>query len=193
MGSHSAKVVDTTRAKIFSTDVCEMARLFVTEEWVSASLEQVFGFFADPRNLPLISQPRAGARLVSLTLRPPLDGTNMEFMAGPGSEIVISVRMLPWLPFRTRWTARITEFEYGIRYFRDEQVSGPFRLWRHQHEFEPVERSGYAGTVVRDRVEYEVGYGPLGAVAEILFVRRILKQMFAWRYGATERLLSTTN
>jgi ligand-binding SRPBCC domain-containing protein len=169
-----------------------MTRKFTSEQWVATEADRVFRFFADPRNLAAISPPQAGARLVSLSLLPPPGVSQGEHMAGPGSEIVISVRVVPWLPFRTRWTARITEFRYGqsFRYFEDEQVSGPFRLWKHRHEFEPAMRSGQDGTVVRDRVEYQVGFGPLGELADVLFVRRMLKQMFSWRHQATERILN---
>jgi ligand-binding SRPBCC domain-containing protein len=166
---------------------------FVSEQWIAADLDRVFRFFADPQNLPLISPPQAGVRLVSLRLLPPLGVPEGELLAGPGSEIVVSVLILPWLPFRAKWRARIRAFEYDrhFRYFEDDQVSGPFRLWKHRHEFEPAVRNGQNGTVVRDKVEYCVGFGPLGALADVLFVRRMLKQMFSWRQQATERILSS--
>ena len=43
------------------------------------------------------------------------------------------------------------------RRFVDEQVRGPYRLWIHEHTFEP--RDG--GTLARDRVRYAVRFDGL--------------------------------
>ncbi len=49
------------------------------------------------------------------------------------------------------------------RYFVDEQVTGPFKRWRHAHHFEP---DGNGGTVMRDIVDFAAPLGPLGIFAE---------------------------
>ncbi|MGE0404829.1 MAG: hypothetical protein AB7O65_00910 [Candidatus Korobacteraceae bacterium] len=167
----------------------ESLQRFKTEQWVAAETVRVFHFFADPRNLPAITPPRSGARVVSLKLVAPPEipeTKNGPGLAGAGSEIVISVRPLPWLPFRSRWRARITRFEYGA-YFEDEQASGPFQLWHHRHEFQTEKREAIQGTIIRDIVNYQVGFGPVGQLADLLMVRRALRQMFQFRHGATER------
>jgi len=159
-----------------------MVDFFETSQVVNAGVERTFRFFADPANLPRISPPASAARLIRLKLVSP-GGENG--LAGVGSEIEISVRLAPPLPFRGRWLARITEFEVG-KYFRDVQVRGPFKLWDHRHSFQ----ASAAGTVIRDTVQYEVGWGKLGDGANAIFVRRALEKMFAHRHAAAERLLS---
>ena len=42
------------------------------------------------------------------------------------------------------------------------------------------------GTLVRDRVEYEVPFGPLGEIARRLFVARQIRRIFAFRRAAIE-------
>ena len=59
-----------------------------------------------------------------------------------------------------RWTSEITEYDPPYR-FVDEQVRGPYRRWRHIHEFRPV---GDATEIV-DVVEYEMPFGWLGRLA----------------------------
>ncbi len=151
------------------------------EQWLPVPAGKVFQFFADPRNLPLISRPEndvrvLGARLVSREGEPDL-------------KILLSFRPLPSLPFiRLRWTALITDFEPGQR-FRDVQLAGPFRRWEHTHEFSAIVRDGQEGTLIRDAIRYEVGFSFLGPLANLLFVRRILKKMFAYRQRATAELL----
>ena len=83
-----------------------------------------------------------------------------------------------------RWTSRIDEWDER-RVFVDRQVRGPYRLWRHRHEFEARPE----GTVVRDRVDYSLPFGPAGELAHALFVRRDLDRIFDFRRAAIARLL----
>ena len=159
-----------------------MLDFFQTSQSVPFPVERVFRFFADPKNLPRISPPESRARIVRLELAGPRHHPDL---AGAGTLIQISVRLLPPLPFRGRWVARIVDFEYG-KCFRDVQVRGPFKRWEHLHWFE---EKG-ATTLVRDIVQYEVGWGALGDAVNAMFVRRALEKMFEYRKQATERLLS---
>lgn len=165
-----------------------VATIFETEHWVPAPIERVCRFFSDPHNLTVISPPSSGARLKSLHLVPPplafVDGA--ELLAVAGSRIVLSFRLLPYLPLRGSWTADIVDYQW-LDHFRDVQVKGPFKKFEHTHTFIARQRNGTAGTVVRDHVEYDVGFGPAGALANALLVRRMLNQMFAFRQAATEK------
>ena len=162
------------------------------EQWVPVPLAEVFRFFSDPRNLPRLMPPELDARLVRVHAVPPPGappGPGTALAAGPGSEIVVSIRLAPLLPLRTEWVARITSWE-PMRHFADEQARGPFRRWHHRHEFEAERRGGVDGTVVRDVLDYEVGLGPIGALAERVFVDRRLRSTFEHRQRALERLLA---
>lgn len=163
-----------------------MSHVFEVEQWIEAPLERVFRFFSDPRNLSVISPPSSGARLQNLHLvAPQVQGVEgLERLAGAGSEIVISVRLLPYFPLRHTWTARVVEYQW-CEHFRDVQVEGPFKKFDHTHSFK-AERDG---TRLTDHVEYEVGFGPAGRMADFLLVRSILRQMFTYRHAATARAL----
>ena len=78
-----------------------------------------------------------------------------------------------------RWRTRIDLFEPEIR-FIDTQVKGPYRYWRHLHEFDEID----AGTSIRDKVDYELPFGPLGTMARALFVRGSLESIFQYRRQA---------
>ncbi len=160
--------------------LCMPARLEF-EQWLPVSSDKVFQFFADPRNLPLISRPENDLRVLGAGLVP-RDGE-------PDLKVLLSFRPVPSLPFiRLRWTALITDFDTGRR-FRDVQLAGPFKLWEHTHEFAPLARDGHQGTLIRDTINYEVGFSFLGPLANVVFVRRMLRKMFAYRQQATEDLL----
>jgi ligand-binding SRPBCC domain-containing protein len=165
------------------------------EQWVPIAVENVFLFFANPTNLPRIMPPETGTELVALRLVPPpivpdrLQGSaNRESLAGVGSEIVTSFRPFPFLPSRAPWTALITEFEWN-HHFADIQKKGPFKRFQHRHEFFAETRDVARGTVVRDVIEYDAGFGMLGELAQKLFIAPSLKQTFGYRQRMLEKLL----
>lgn len=152
----------------------------------------MFLFFADPHNLPRIMPPTSGTKLIETRLVSPTSISEFDApanIAGVGSEIVTSFRLVPFFPFRAKWTARITEFEWN-HHFADTQIQGPFKRFHHRHEFAAEDRAGVLGTAIRDVVEYEVGYGPLGRIAEKLFIESTLKRTFAWRQNAVAEIFA---
>jgi ligand-binding SRPBCC domain-containing protein len=165
------------------------------EQWVPAPIERVFLFFANPGNLPRIMPPQSGTELVRLKLVPPL-GVEEEFatitdrapLAGVDSEIVTSFRLLPFLPFRAQWTALITEFEWN-HHFADVQKKGPFKSFHHRHELTGEMRNQVKGTVIRDVIEYDLGFGWLGKLVQKFFVSHQLQRTFEYRQQALEKLL----
>jgi ligand-binding SRPBCC domain-containing protein len=133
-------------------------------------------------------------RLDQLHLAPPPPSQNRDSVvspraAGVGTVIVTSFRLLPFLPLRAQWIARITAFEWN-HYFEDVQQKGPFEQWHHRHEFLAEMREGVSGTLVRDMIEYEIGFGPLGALANSLFIERQMRRTFAQRQQKLPQLLS---
>ncbi len=150
-----------------------MARAYVleAEQLVRRARRDVFAFFAEPENLDAITPP--DLRFEIVTSRP------VTMRAGA----LIAYRLrLAGVSFR--WRTRIEAFE-PEEGFVDVQLRGPYRSWRHTHAFREVTE----GTLVRDRVEYELPLGPLGALAHALFVRRRLERIFAHRRGRIAELL----
>ena len=94
--------------------------------------------------------------------------------------------------FGVTWTmtSTITEWDRPRR-FVDEQRKGPFKSFRHEHRFEPVEH----GTQLLDHVEFQAPLGVLGRVVERLVLTRYLRHLIdvrntflvteATRLGAT--------
>ena len=76
-----------------------------------------------------------------------------------------------------RWRTEIVEWNVPQR-FVDVQLRGPYTLWHHTHTFE----EHGSGTLCLDDVRY---CPPGGALTYWLFVRRDVKNIFAFR---SERL-----
>jgi hypothetical protein len=125
--------------------------------------DEVFPFFAAARNLERITP--AFLRFRVLTPEP--------IILRPGSRIDYTLR-LAGVPFH--WRTRIEAFDPPLS-FVDVQEKGPYRHWRHRHEFREVP----GGTLMVDDVEYEVGWGVLGQLAHAIFVRRALERIFDHR------------
>ncbi|HVO62160.1 MAG TPA: SRPBCC family protein [Terriglobales bacterium] len=164
---------------------------FKTEQWIGVAIEEVFRFFANPENLPRIMPPTTDTRLLHVNIVPPPDGDaskqNQGPVAGIGSEILTSLRLIPYLPFRRKWTARITEFDWN-HYFADVQQEGPFKSFHHRHELTPEKRQTEMGTVIKDVIDYEIGFGPLDPIANLL-VSRQLHKTFQYRQAALDTIL----
>lgn len=73
-------------------------------------------------------------------------------------------------------TSRITEMR-SPDYFVDEQVKGPFRRFRHVHEFS----QDSAGTMMVDRIEFAAPFGPIGRLVEKLVLARYLQRLIEAR------------
>ncbi len=143
------------------------------EQHLPGSPEEVFPFFADAGNLEAITPPWLGFEVV--TPRP--------IAMRPGALIEYRLR-LHRLP--VSWLTRIEEWEPGVR-FVDAQLTGPYKLWHHTHEFEPA---AGGGTLMRDVVRYALPPGPLGTLAHAVLVRRDVERIFDFRAEAIPRVLT---
>lgn len=132
---------------------------------------EVFPFFADAYNLERITPPILGFKVITPAPIKMAVGTLIEYR--------LRLRNVP-----IRWTTVIQAWDPPHR-FVDEQIKGPYKLWRHTHEFEAVT----GGTLMRDIVRYEVGFGPVGALADKLLVAKDLEAIFGFRAQAVARAL----
>lgn len=131
--------------------------------FIDASIVRVFAFFSDPQNLAKITPPSLGFQIVEAPQRRLQEGDRIVYR--------IRVNGVP-----VRWVTHITSWEEG-KSFSDFQEKGPYRLWHHLHTFE----SKNGGVEMKDRVEYELPFGFLGAFFGGWFVRRQLKRIFDFR------------
>ncbi len=91
-----------------------------------------------------------------------------------GSRVVLGLKKGP---AELRWEVEHTEFQENRR-FVDEQRSGPFAHWRHEHRFEPLTDGR---TAVEDVVDWAPPLGSLGRTFSEGFIRRTLQRLFAFR------------
>ncbi|MEL7159263.1 MAG: SRPBCC family protein, partial [Bacteroidota bacterium] len=111
-------------------------------------------------------------------IKTPVQGVEMyEGMA-------IQYRVSPFPGVGMDWVTEITKIVHH-EYFVDDQRVGPFALWHHQHHFKALDDSR---TEMTDILHYQAPLGPLGTLADWLFVHRQVRGIFTAREEAIERL-----
>lgn len=136
-------------------------------------IEAAWEFFSDPGNLPEITPPDLGFRIVS--------PVPQRMYAG----MLVSYTVTPFGGFSVDWITEITHVREP-EFFVDEQRFGPYRLWHHQHLFRTVAQ----GTEMTDLVHYLLPFSPFGQLAAG-FVRRRLERIFDFRRETLIRRFGT--
>ena len=134
------------------------------EQFVPASLSEVWDFFSSPENLVKITPEHMRFEILGM---PPEK-------IYPG--LFIRYRVSPFPGYRTGWTTEITHVDQN-KFFVDEQRTGPYRIWHHEHHF--VEQEN--GVMMRDIIHYQPPFGLLGKLANSLFIRKQLEGIFNHR------------
>jgi ligand-binding SRPBCC domain-containing protein len=147
---------------------------FEREQMIRTDLDAAWQFISSPANLDAITPPDLAFSIVSPVPREMHDGLLVEYRI-----------RIPWVGRQT-WLTEIKHIREGES-FVDEQRIGPYRLWYHYHHIEPHPE----GVRFYDRVTYALPYGPLGALAHALFVRRTLRRIFDFREKRLQELLAS--
>jgi uncharacterized protein len=145
-------------------------RVFETSQWVPRSLEEVFSFFSDAKNLEVITPPWVQFRILNMSTPQIEQGTLLDYR--------IKVKGVPM-----KWRTRIENWNppHG---FVDTQLIGPYSIWHHTHSF--AEKNG--GTEMKDRVLYRV---PLGRAGDLLLgwqIRKDVEAIFAYRQKTIDEM-----
>lgn len=127
-------------------------------------LDEVFSFFSKAENLGAITPPT-----MTFSIK-----TQLPIEMSEDLEIDYDIELGP-VPMR--WRSRIEAWEPNRR-FVDSQIRGPYARWWHEHRFEATEN----GTAMVDRVYYSPPLGPIGWIANKLFIAPMLRRIFGYRH-----------
>ncbi len=137
-----------------------------TVQVLPISLEEAWDYFSSPANLQKITPEEMGFKIISKH-----HGAKMY----PGQ--VIEYEVSPVLGIPIYWMTEITHVQ-DQQYFVDEQRFGPYSLWHHQHHFKEVAE----GVEMTDIVHYKLPFWFLGDIANSLFVKKQLNDIFDYRF-----------
>ena len=140
-----------------------------TVQKIPGSLQEVWAFFSRPDNLKEITPSQLKFNVISK-----YHGDSI--YAGQ----IIEYKVSPLFGIPLYWMTEITHVKDSV-YFVDEQRYGPYSMWHHQHHFKSIE----GGVEMTDIVHYKNPFWLLGDIANTLFVRKQLQEIFSFRYKKT--------
>lgn len=132
---------------------------------IKADVQKVWDFISSPKNLKVITPPEMGFEITS---------GNDDQKIYPG--MIITYNVKPMLGIPLTWMSEITQVK-PLEFFIDEQRLGPYAMWHHQHILAPQND----GVLMKDIITYIPPFGPLGTLAQHLFIKQKLKQVFDHR------------
>lgn len=148
-----------------------MVYQFQRTQRIPATAGEIWAFISSPRNL---------AEITPAYMR--FEVTSPQLPEKMYEGLFISYNIRPLLGIKIKWVTIITEVSEP-RYFVDEQHQGPYRLWRHQHRMQPID----GGIEMTDTVYYEPPFGIIGRLANSLFIRKQLNDIFDYRLARIEQ------
>ncbi|MFN8280780.1 MAG: SRPBCC family protein [Saprospiraceae bacterium] len=148
---------------------------FTRQQRIPAGVDEVWDFIKEPNNLNLITPPEMDFRVTGKS------GNGLMY-----SGMIITYKVKPMLGISMQWVTEITHV-VEKQYFVDEQRSGPYSFWHHQHRIETI--SG--GVLMTDIVSYIPPLGIIGAIANRLFIQSKLNSIFNYRKTALENFFGS--
>ncbi|MBX3119855.1 MAG: SRPBCC family protein [Fimbriimonadaceae bacterium] len=139
---------------------------------IRCTVQELWEFHSNAKVLQLLTPPSKRIEAIS---------QEMAVEQGAIQEMKFSIFGIP-----SRWVAEIVEVDAPHR-FVDVAKKSPFAYWRHTHEFLPSVEEGLS--ILRDTLTYKPPPGPLGIVANWLYIARDLDAMFAYRHRVTKERL----
>ncbi|MBI5010466.1 MAG: SRPBCC family protein [Bacteroidia bacterium] len=135
------------------------------EQLLHAGVDEVWDFISSPSNLKEITPEYMGFDITS---------ENMPEKMYRG--MIISYMVRPLFGIKVTWVTEITEIAEK-KFFIDQQRIGPYAFWHHQHFIEPLGEK----VLMKDIVSYKPPFGILGSIANMLVIRKKIKEIFDYR------------
>ena len=97
--------------------------------------------------------------------------------------LIISYTVKPILGIKLNWVTEITHIK-DKNYFVDEQRSGPYKMWHHEHILEETND----GIIMKDIISYIPPYGIFGLILNKLFIKKQVREIFKYRTKVLDNL-----
>ena len=152
-----------------------MLHVLKTTQVLKSDMNTVWKFMSSPMNLARITPHYMGFQILS-------DEGDLKEMY-PGQ--LIEYYVTPVMGIKMNWVTEITHVQ-DKHYFVDEQRFGPYTLWHHKHFL----KEGPEGIEMTDIIHYKIPFGFIGRLANSLFIKNKVKEIFDHRYSILEELFN---
>jgi ligand-binding SRPBCC domain-containing protein len=142
-----------------------------TTLFLPITVEEAWDFFSNPSNLKTITPSHMGFDILSDVPEKVYEG------------LIIKYKVKPLLGIPMKWMTEIAEVKEPS-YFVDNQLSGPYKVWHHRHEFKAVE----GGVEMNDEVNYVLPLGFIGRFMHTIFIKKEVEKIFIHRKKVLEEM-----
>ncbi|HMO52122.1 MAG TPA: SRPBCC family protein [Kiritimatiellia bacterium] len=98
-----------------------------------------------------------------------------------------AVLQVGYWPFRLRWELMHENYQHG-RQFCDVQTRGPFRYYRHEHVFLPVDENNCE---LMDRITFVMPLGIVGYTLGRWLIMAKFRRLFDFRHRVTRQAFAS--
>jgi ligand-binding SRPBCC domain-containing protein len=149
--------------------------IFKRVQTLNSDIETIWSFVSKPENLEKITPDNMQFSILSKS--------NLEMEEG----MLIAYKISPFLNIKTTWITMITNVKRNEK-FIDQQVKGPYNFWHHEHKFEVISSNKVKMT---DIITYIPPFGFLGDIANALFLKKKLNNIFDYRSNILNSMFNT--
>ena len=149
--------------------------IFKRVQTLNSDIETIWSFVSKPENLEKITPDNMQFSILSKS--------NLEMEEG----MLIAYKISPFLDINTTWITMITNVIKNEK-FIDQQVKGPYKFWHHEHKFEVISSNKVKMT---DIITYIPPFGFLGDIANAIFLKKKLKNIFDFRKIILNNIFNT--
>lgn len=134
------------------------------KQFLPIGINLAWEFFSSPKNLSKITPSYMDFQITSELPEEMYEGMIITYTVKPVAGIPVN------------WVTEISHIRKPY-FFIDTQLSGPYKLWHHQHIFKEVNN----GIEMEDIVHYKLPFGLFGNIANFLFIKKQLEGIFNYR------------
>lgn len=144
------------------------------QQKIFAPMENVWDFFSSAKNLAVLTPSYMHFTILT---------GDLPAHIYPGQ--IITYKISPILGIPLFWMTEITHIDKHVS-FIDEQRTGPYKIWHHEHHF--AQQADHI--LMTDVVYYQLPGLFIGTLAHKLFIHKQLKAIFDYRHQKIEQLFN---
>ena len=142
---------------------------------LNSKISETWSFFTTVNNIEQIMPPELSFKVTS----------SKPTKIYEGKIITFNTKIMPF--YKTNIISEITKISHE-EYFIDKQITGPYKIWHHEHHFKKTKNNT---TLITEKIKYKLKIHPFSRIAHKLFIKRKLINIFKYRIKKTQEILNS--
>ena len=142
---------------------------------VNTNISKTWNFFTKVHNIEHIMPPELNFNVTS----------SKPANIYEGKIITFNTKITPF--YSTNIISEITKISHE-KYFIDQQIYGPYKIWHHEHHFKKTKNNT---TIITEKIKYKLHLHPFSWIIHKLLIKKKLINIFKYRIKETQRVLNS--